>query len=85
MFVVRHRRRRGLGRQAVEILRSQFRSKTKRRTVEVLVANERAIAFWRAVGYTDYCLRLESSDPTIEADDPVGETAQKLRRMTICG
>ena len=28
-------------------------------TVDVLITNQRAIAFWRSVGYTDYCLTLE--------------------------
>jgi predicted acetyltransferase len=59
LFVVRHRRRRGIGRQAVEMLRSQVWPKTKRLTVEVLVANKAAVAFWRAVGYVDYALSLE--------------------------
>ena len=58
-FVVRHRRRQGLGRRAVEILRSQFWPKTKRLTVGVLVANTSGVAFWRAVGYRDYSLTLE--------------------------
>src|SRR6266481_3715665 len=51
LFVVRHNRRRGIGRRAVEILRSQLWPKDKRLTVEVLVSNENAVAFWRAVGY----------------------------------
>lgn len=59
LFVVRHRRSQGLGRQAVAILRSQVWPKTKRLTVDVLVTNRRAVAFWRAVGYMDYCLQLE--------------------------
>jgi GNAT superfamily N-acetyltransferase len=59
LFVVRHRRRQGLGRQAVEILRSQIWPKDKRLTVEVLVANQSGVAFWRSVGYTDYALSLE--------------------------
>src|SRR5436190_17088756 len=59
LFVVRHRRSQGLGRQAVEILRSQVWPRTKRLTVDVLVTNKRAVAFWRAIGYTDYCLMLE--------------------------
>ena len=59
LFVVRHRRSQGLGRQAVEILRSQVWPRTKRLTVDVLVTNKRAVAFWRAIGYTDYCLTLE--------------------------
>jgi len=59
LFVVRHRRRQGLGRQAVEILRSQVWPKDKRLTVDVLVANQSGVAFWRSVGYTDYALSLE--------------------------
>ena len=59
LFVVRHRSSQGVGRRAVEILRSQVWPKTKRLTVDVLVANKRGVAFWREVGYTDYCLSLE--------------------------
>ena len=59
LFVVRHRRRQGLGRRTVEILRSEIWPKTKRLTVDVLVTNKEAIRFWRAVGYMDYALSLE--------------------------
>jgi predicted acetyltransferase len=59
LFVVRHKRRQGVGRKAVEILRSQIWPRNKRLTVEVLVTNTNAVAFWRAVGYRDYALRLE--------------------------
>jgi GNAT superfamily N-acetyltransferase len=59
LFVVRHRRRQGIGRHAVEILRAKVWPKGKRLTVDVLVANQRAVAFWRSVGYTDYALSLE--------------------------
>ena len=59
LFVVRHRRRQGLGRQAVEILRSQIWPENKRLTVGVLVQNTAAVAFWRAAGYRDYSLTLE--------------------------
>ena len=59
LFVVRHRRREGIGRRAVEALRTEVWSRDKRLTVEVLVANERGVAFWRSVGYADYALTLE--------------------------
>ncbi|HUJ71647.1 MAG TPA: GNAT family N-acetyltransferase, partial [Verrucomicrobiae bacterium] len=59
LFVVRQRRREGLGKQAMHLLRSEIWPKTKRLTVEVLVANTAAVAFWRAVGYRDYSLQLE--------------------------
>lgn len=59
LFVVRHRRNQGVGRLAVEVLRTHIWPKTKRLTVEVLVSNKRATNFWRSVGYTDYALSLE--------------------------
>lgn len=59
LFVVRHRRRQGIGLKAIEILRSQIWPQGKRLTVDVLIANERGVAFWRAAGYKDYCMTLE--------------------------
>lgn len=59
LFVVRYRRSQGIGRRAIEILRSQVWPETKRLTVEVLVANKRGVSFWRSVGYVDYALSLE--------------------------
>ena len=59
LFVVRNQRRKGLGKEAVKILRSKIWPKNKRLTVEVLVQNQAAITFWRAAGYKDYCLTLE--------------------------
>ena len=59
LFVVRHRRSQGIGRRAVEIMRSQIWPQNKKLTVEVLVANKRAVSFWRSVGYVDYALSLE--------------------------
>jgi predicted acetyltransferase len=59
LFVVRDQRRKGIGREAFEVLRSQIWPNNKRLTVEVLVKNEVAVAFWRSVGCKDYCLCLE--------------------------
>jgi GNAT superfamily N-acetyltransferase len=59
LFVVRHRRSQGIGRQAFGILRSQIWPRNKRLTVEVLTAHQRAVSFWRSVGYADYSLSLE--------------------------
>jgi len=59
LFVARNRRRKGIGREAVEILRAKIWPKNKRLTVDVLIKNTAAIAFWRAVGCKDYCLTLE--------------------------
>ncbi len=59
LFVARHQRRKGIGQQAVEILRAKIWLTHKRLTVDVLVQNLAAISFWRTVGYQDYCLTLE--------------------------
>lgn len=59
LFVVRNRRRKGIGRKAMKILRTKIWPKNKRLTVEVLVRNMAAVAFWRKVGYKDYSLKLE--------------------------
>jgi predicted acetyltransferase len=59
LFVARNRRRNGIGRKAMEILRTKIWPANKRLTVDVLVQNMAAIAFWRTVGYKDYCLALE--------------------------
>ena len=59
LFVARDRRRAGLGRQAVDLLRSRIWPRGKRVTVEVLVANGPAVAFWRSGGFKDYSLAME--------------------------
>jgi len=65
LFVARKRRRQGIGRQAVEILRTKIWPANKRLTVGVLVQNTAALAFWRAVGYKDYSLTLEILPGTV--------------------
>jgi GNAT superfamily N-acetyltransferase len=59
LFVRRDKRGEGIGHAAVEALRAQCWPRGKRLTVEVLTANVRAVAFWRDIGYQDYCLTLE--------------------------
>ena len=58
-FVVRHRRRQGIGRQAMGLLRGRIWPKAQRLTVSVLTHNEAGMKFWRAMGYRDYCLTME--------------------------
>ncbi|BAS26748.1 GNAT family N-acetyltransferase [Limnochorda pilosa] len=58
-FVVRNRRREGIGRGALMDLFTDIWSLDKRRTVSVLANNAVAISFWKAMGYTDYSLTLE--------------------------
>jgi hypothetical protein len=55
----RDRRRAGIGRRAFEILGREVWPRSVRLTVDVLCANQSGIAFWRSVGYRDYCLTLE--------------------------
>lgn len=57
-FVVRNRRREGIGRRAIQFLFNYW-PHNKRWSVSVLVHNQPALAFWRAVGYKDYVLNLE--------------------------
>jgi GNAT superfamily N-acetyltransferase len=58
-FVVPNARRRGYGRECFRILREQIWPLNVRLLVEVLSHNATAIAFWRAVGYKEYCLTME--------------------------
>ena len=59
LFVKRGYRRKGIGRRAVQILREDIWPQSKRLTVDVLSKNTSGIAFWRSVGYQDYCVTLE--------------------------
>jgi len=58
-LVVSHRRRQGIGREAIQILRNEIWPQSRRLTVDVLVANKVGLGFWRANGYVDYALTLE--------------------------
>jgi GNAT superfamily N-acetyltransferase len=59
LFVRQDRRRAGIGRSAVEILRREIWPSNVRLTVDVLCQNRGGVAFWRSVGYRDYSLKLE--------------------------
>ena len=59
LFVRRDRRRTGIGRTAFGILRQKIWPSDIRLTVDVLCRNVGTVAFWRSVGYQDYCLTLE--------------------------
>lgn len=58
-FVVRSRRRQGIGRAAMNLLRCRIWPRSQRLTVSVLCENSAGVQFWRAMGYKDYCLTLE--------------------------
>lgn len=63
-FVDVQNRRQGRGREAMRQLRSEFWPDQSNITVEVLCQNDRALNFWRAVGFVDYAvtLRLKSKE-----------------------
>jgi GNAT superfamily N-acetyltransferase len=58
-FVARDRRRQGLGRRAMRLLLDEVLEPNTRVALDVLVANQRALSFWRALGFTDHALMLE--------------------------
>lgn len=58
-FVCRDRRRQGIGREAMRLLKEEVWPKDRRLTVGVLWHNEAGRAFWKVVGYQEYALDLE--------------------------
>ncbi len=58
-FVKRDQRRKGIGKKAMGILFDQIWPANKRLTVDVLIKNKTGIAFWKSIGYREYCLSLE--------------------------
>ena len=60
-FVARDRRRRGIGARAVALLRAEVFPPDKSVIVEAMAWNHAALSFWRAVGFADRYVGLESS------------------------
>lgn len=58
-FVHPEFRRRGVGRAAVEWMMTHCFKEAERVRLEVLAWNPAGLAFWRAIGFTDYCVALE--------------------------
>jgi GNAT superfamily N-acetyltransferase len=59
-FVARDRRRRGIGARAVALLRDKVFPPDKTVIVEAMAWNHAALSFWRAVGFADRYVGLES-------------------------
>jgi inorganic pyrophosphatase len=59
IFVDRAHRGQGIGRKAMALLQEEIWPRDKRLTVEVLVGNQVARAFYEAVGFREYSLELE--------------------------
>jgi len=72
IFVDRTCRRQGIGREVMRILNEKIWTQDKRLTVEVLVGNEVALAYYKAVGFREYSLELEipSSERNIQQSTP---------------
>ena len=62
-FVCRDARRKGYGRAAVTLLLERIWPAGATVTLEALVGNRTAIAFWRAVGFDDYAVTLRRRVP----------------------
>ncbi|HMJ14498.1 MAG TPA: GNAT family N-acetyltransferase [Polyangiaceae bacterium] len=59
IFVVRERRRQGLGRCALRLLEDEALPKDRRIVVDVLSGNSVGRAFWSACGFDEYAVMLE--------------------------
>lgn len=57
-YVAADHRRRGVGRAAMQWIR-EHAWQGRRVRLDVLVGNDRARAFWEAVGFVDYCVTME--------------------------
>lgn len=58
-FVAPERRRQGIGRAALQWLLAEGWKGAGRVRLDVLVGNAAGLAFWRSVGFADYCLTME--------------------------
>lgn len=58
-YIDREFRRKGLGKQALDLLCKQVKGQGRRMRVEVLVDNGAGIEFWRACQFQDYSVTLE--------------------------
>lgn len=63
LFVRLESRRQGIGRQAIAWLWQNAWAEVPRLRIDVLVGNTGAQAFWRSVGFRDYCLTMEMEAP----------------------
>jgi GNAT superfamily N-acetyltransferase len=62
-FVEAEQRRKGTGRTAIEWLIKNVWGGEQRIRLDVLTVNERGIAFWKSLGFEDYCITMELDLP----------------------
>ncbi len=58
-FIQPERRQMGIGRAAMKWLLANAWNNAPRIRLEVLIGNTAGIAFWRSLGFADYCLTME--------------------------
>jgi GNAT superfamily N-acetyltransferase len=63
-FIRKDRRRQGLGSAAIEWLSTNVWANAARLRLDVLVNNSAGVAFWKSLGFTEYCLTMERELPT---------------------
>jgi GNAT superfamily N-acetyltransferase len=68
LFVQRDTRRRGMGRRIVQWLIGNVGRDAARVRIEVLVGNEAARSFWKAIGFHEYCVTMELELPKRASD-----------------
>lgn len=66
LFVVAEQRRRGIARQAIDWLSQHVWRDAVRVRIDVLVDNVAGRAFWRSVGFRDYCVTMEAELPDLK-------------------
>ncbi|MDB5388169.1 MAG: family N-acetyltransferase, partial [Planctomycetaceae bacterium] len=65
LFIARERRRQAIGRDALGWLWHNAWNDAKRLRIDVLAGNAAGIAFWRSVGFLDYCITMEAMPPHV--------------------
>jgi GNAT superfamily N-acetyltransferase len=63
LFVRSENRRRGIGRSLIQWLVKNAWQAAPRVRIDVLVGNEAGLHFWKAIGFAEYCLTLETELP----------------------
>ena len=63
-FVAPSMRRKGIGRQALRSLQTKTWRESPSIRLDVLVNNGAGIAFWKACGFTEYCITMELNRPS---------------------
>ena len=58
-FIHKDWRRQGLGREAINWLSTNVWPNAARLRLDVLVNNSAGLAFWKSLGFTEYCLTME--------------------------